>query len=161
MVHCPLLLYPTSFSKVMGFSWLNIFIFSAGAGFLLAGVGFLVRNPLTVFLVLRNLWPGFLVILRLLHIKGIPSNHFLNTRTYIMLFVCYTSNQTKVATGWFPGITSISLHHDDFPSSAQHIPQTKEHECTMVVLLQLRSRGEVHGVLRSVCPVNKILPVPK
>ena len=46
-----------------------------GVGVLVAGVGVLVtKKPADL---LRNLRPGFLVILRLLHIKGILSNHFL------------------------------------------------------------------------------------
>ena len=46
-----------------------------GVGVLVAGVGVLLtKKPADL---LRNLRPGFLVILRLLHIKGILSNHFL------------------------------------------------------------------------------------
>ena len=40
-------------------------------------------------------------------------------------------------------------------------PVGREYEYTKVVLPQVLSRGEVCGVMCSVCPVNKILLVPK
>ena len=50
-----------------------------GVDVLVAGVGVLVsKKPADL---LRNLRPGVLVILMLLHIKGILSNHF--------LIICY------------------------------------------------------------------------